>query len=111
MRSYRASGDLTNFKKLLITECPQLEELPSLSGRSCIEIDFCEKLKKISGIEELPALQWMGLGHCSNAFIRNCIHNLKVMISILLRQSYMYDKPSFTSFLIFTSISEFVFII
>ncbi|GLJ24394.1 hypothetical protein SUGI_0465880 [Cryptomeria japonica] len=63
--------------ELLITECPELDELPSLSRLSCIKeigIDSCEKLEKISGIEERPLL-WILLG--SNAVIRNCIHKLK----------------------------------
>ncbi|GLJ33675.1 hypothetical protein SUGI_0676760 [Cryptomeria japonica] len=61
--------------ELIISDCPELEESPSLSGLSCmktIEIDCCEKLEKISGIEELYPF-----GHCSNALIRNCIHELK----------------------------------
>ncbi|GLJ33674.1 hypothetical protein SUGI_0676750 [Cryptomeria japonica] len=44
------SGDLTKFTELIVTECPELEELPVLSGVRCmekIEIESCNKLHYI----------------------------------------------------------------
>ncbi|XP_057846810.1 disease resistance protein Roq1-like [Cryptomeria japonica] len=75
------TGDLIKLTRLIIRECPRLEELPSLPRLSClkeIEIDSCAKLKNISGVEELHVSKVMRLNYCSNTVIQNCIHKLKI---------------------------------
>ncbi|XP_057834194.2 disease resistance protein Roq1 isoform X2 [Cryptomeria japonica] len=45
------SSDLIKLTELIITGCPELEEVPSLSRLSCMEkihIDFCDKLQNIT---------------------------------------------------------------
>lgn len=84
------TDDLLELRKLIISNCPELEEFPSLSRMSCLEqlvIDSCEKLQNIGGIEEFHASEYMKLSYCSSALIRNCIHKLRVMISPFNRQS------------------------
>ncbi|GLJ33322.1 hypothetical protein SUGI_0670360 [Cryptomeria japonica] len=79
LKRVAGSGDLTKLTWMDISDCPELQELPSLPRMSCLEviaIDSCEKLQNMTGFEELHASKFMKLSYCNSAVTRNCVHKL-----------------------------------